>query len=255
MKESRFLELLNLYIDQEISPEEAALLEQEIVRSAQRRKVYVQYCRMHRASSILFERYRADSAPSGDTLAQAARDVDQKVLQFPQVAKSRSLKTWGYAMGSVAAAACLALVIVNRDAGSIDMNATNTQPPRISGRLDDQSAPSNVASSGAIQAKTSASPSGVVTPVATAPAYQSAFVVRALGQSATPSLEGNEMQQGTSQLAWDWMNRVQISPVQIVPAADLLFENRPALQQDPRTFRSLRPVPANFEMTAFQFQK
>ena len=48
MKESKFIELLNLYIDQQISPEDAALLEEAILQNPRRRQIYRQYCRMHK---------------------------------------------------------------------------------------------------------------------------------------------------------------------------------------------------------------
>ena len=61
MKESRFIELLNLYIDRQISPEDAALLEEEILQNPGRRHTYSQYCRMHRACTLALDRYTAAS--------------------------------------------------------------------------------------------------------------------------------------------------------------------------------------------------
>jgi anti-sigma factor RsiW len=49
MKESRYIELLNLYVDHRLTPEEAAELETEVQRNPARRKVYLQYCRIQKA--------------------------------------------------------------------------------------------------------------------------------------------------------------------------------------------------------------
>ena len=254
MKESRFIELLNLYIDQEISPEEAALLEQEILRNSQRRKIYVQYCRMHRGSALLFDRYRAGGVPSGDKLAQAARDVDEKVVLFPQTVPTRTMRRWGVAAGLAAAAACVALVLVRfessreRPAAGMDMAAMVSTPTAAQA----VSAPR----SPAVIPATGSNRMGAVAAnvAASAPRdYQPAFVVRPLNQAPVALTE--QENQAANRLAWEWMQRVNLSPMRIVPADDLLFESRPALQQDPRTFRGLKPVQANVEMTAFQFQK
>ena len=61
MKESKFIELLNLYIDRQISPEEAARLEEEILHNPRHRRIYQQYCRMHRACTLVLENIRAQA--------------------------------------------------------------------------------------------------------------------------------------------------------------------------------------------------
>ena len=116
MKESKFIELLNLYIDREISPEEAAQLEAAIQADPERRRVYQQYCRMHRASTVLFESFRAESVPAGSKLAEAARAADERVIAFPGAAAPRSTR-WLYATGALAAAACAAFVFLRPTAG------------------------------------------------------------------------------------------------------------------------------------------
>ena len=49
MKDSEFLELLNLYLDHEITPADAARLEAEVRADPERRRTYLQYCRMQKA--------------------------------------------------------------------------------------------------------------------------------------------------------------------------------------------------------------
>jgi len=60
MKDSEFLELLNLYLDHEISPADAARLEAEVRASPGRRRTYLQYCRMQKACAALAAEFAAD---------------------------------------------------------------------------------------------------------------------------------------------------------------------------------------------------
>ncbi len=110
MKDSRFIELLNLYVDREISPEDAAALEAEVHRSAERRQVFDQYCRMDRGCTLLLSQGAASPAPK---LAAALAEAERKVVEFPADAGGRSkLLLFG---GLMAAAAAVAIVFVNRD--------------------------------------------------------------------------------------------------------------------------------------------
>jgi hypothetical protein len=99
MKESKFIELLNVYIDHQISPENATLLEHEILRDPRRKEIYSQYCPMHRACTIAFNQ----SQPSGATLSPPVEAVE-----FRSGARARL----GYYAAGLAAAACLAIVVV-----------------------------------------------------------------------------------------------------------------------------------------------
>ena len=71
MKKSRFLELLNLYLDCEIDARSAGELEREILSNREHRLIYSEYCRMHRATRLVFERFRAGDV-DGETLEIAA---------------------------------------------------------------------------------------------------------------------------------------------------------------------------------------
>jgi len=53
MSEREFLELLNLYLDREITPADADRLEREIRADASRHRTYLQYCRMQQAVRLL----------------------------------------------------------------------------------------------------------------------------------------------------------------------------------------------------------
>lgn len=110
MKDSRFIELLNLYVDREIAPEDAAALEAEVHRSAERRQLYEQYCRMDQGCTLLLSQNTASPAPK---LAAALAEAERKVVEFPAHSGGRSkLVLFG---GLMAAAAAVAIVFVNRD--------------------------------------------------------------------------------------------------------------------------------------------
>ena len=102
MKDSEFIELLNLYLDHEISPDRAALLEAEVARDPARRELYRQYCRMQKACVVLGQQF--ESAP-----AQAGRTA-----QLLSLGSARKSHAGLWATGLVAAAACAALALLPR---------------------------------------------------------------------------------------------------------------------------------------------
>ena len=65
MKDHRFIELLNLYIDRQITVDETAELEAEIQGSPQRQAVYRQYCQIHAATKVVYESFRAGADENG----------------------------------------------------------------------------------------------------------------------------------------------------------------------------------------------
>lgn len=102
MKHDRFIELLNLYLDGEISQTESAELEREITQDAERRKIYRQYCQMQRACAMLSEKFR-DSA---ETPAATADNV----VAFPGARTAHWTRTVSL-VASGAVAACLVFVV------------------------------------------------------------------------------------------------------------------------------------------------
>jgi hypothetical protein len=110
MKDTRFIELLNLYVDQQLSAAEATELETEIRRNPDRRRTYQQYCRMQKACTQLFEQER-QTAPSTSKLSRALAAADRKVIAFPEPRRVW-LQRGLYATGLAAMAACAALVFV-----------------------------------------------------------------------------------------------------------------------------------------------
>eukprot|EP01035_Chromulina_nebulosa_P015261 gene15261-20220_t len=108
MKDSEFIELLNLYLDHEITAADAARLEAEVQASPDRRKVYLQYCRMQKACTVLAKDFAEKSA--------AAEAEGRKIVAFEPQRSPWATGLW--AAGGLAAAACVALVLVNRPAGN-----------------------------------------------------------------------------------------------------------------------------------------
>jgi anti-sigma factor RsiW len=109
MRNSRFIELLNLYVDQQLSSKDASDLEAAIAENPARRRTYEQYCRMQKACAVLFEQERS-VAPSSRLLSVSLLEADRKI-QRPH--KPVALNRIFFPVG-IAAAACLVLVLGRR---------------------------------------------------------------------------------------------------------------------------------------------
>jgi hypothetical protein len=98
MNDSEFIELLNLYVDREISAQDALRLESEVTTSPRRREVYDQYCRMQKACTMLSE----------EQFNVPVMANDSNVVQFP------AHSSWQFgqiALGIAAAAVCAVGII------------------------------------------------------------------------------------------------------------------------------------------------
>jgi hypothetical protein len=218
MKDTKFIELLNLYLDQQIEPADAALLEAEIARKPARRALYQQYCRMHRACTVMFEQSRPAS-DVGEKLAMAAAAAEEQVLEFP--APRRSYAWVGLGAG-LAAAACVAFVFIHRPARA-PVPSAHDEIVQIT------------------PAPSAAKPVGlVITPVNYQSAGQSPRSIRRMAPPASePSLE--------------WMHQVQFTPIANVSAEDLVFHRSLPVQSTPA---SMKLVPGNAEeKSAWQFER
>ena len=250
MKDSEFIELLNLYLDHEISADNAARLEAEVQGNPERRRVYRQYCRMQKACTLL----------ANDFNGQEAGDAkhDRKVIAFDPSGRS----AWGpgiLAAGGLMAAACVALVLVNRSSGPTPPAVAVPTVATMQGTVAPVAAqvetrvmmaqPRNLADHAAI-ART------VTVPAARRNDLRPVLAIRAL------ALRGDVNpgdQAGASDLPaqLDWISGLKISSLQGVPAEDLRFEARPLDPTKNPTYHS-RSRPDHqgvVEMTAFQFQK
>lgn len=106
MNKERFLELVNLSIDNEISHAEAAELESELRVNASFRRTYEQYLRLHKGTVLLFENAR-EGAPASPRLAQSLENAGE----FATV-RQQSKPTWWVPAGALGTFAAAALAIV-----------------------------------------------------------------------------------------------------------------------------------------------
>lgn len=219
MNDSRFIELLNLYVDHQISAEDAALLESEIQRSPERRRIYRQYCQMQKACVILAENFRTE-APAGD-----------KVVAFPGTRRHR-LGQVVTAFGALAAAACVALVMVNRT-------------PTTSG-LGDSTAAVSTETARTIQPLATAAPAAPL-PAPARVALQPVFAGFESDRETPRFIATN-----ANQVPLDWMDRIQLRKV---TTEELWLDQRPASEPQDLLFRSPRRFQGPAEMTAWRFQK
>ncbi|MEY4940553.1 MAG: hypothetical protein RIQ93_2288 [Verrucomicrobiota bacterium] len=231
MKDSEFIELLNLYLDQEISPADATRLEAEVLGNTARREVYQQYCRMQKGCKLLAQDFVVEPAAG-----------NRKVVEFTPAAAPRR-KALVVAGALTAAAASLAVIFTSR---------YRVNPTNLSTAAAALAAPSAVTASvvasqnGSDKASTSRSLGPGVSRMLNSPL--------ALGRrpETAPSLLVAGDHSGKQ---FEWMKTLQLPPVQRVPLEQLRFEAKSPLQSDSRTYDSGHPPQDTIEMTAFRFQR
>lgn len=218
MKDTKFIELLNLYLDHEITADETAQLEAEISGNPQRYRAYQDYCRMQKACTVLAEQTGA-MAP--------------KQSRIVPITRRRRLVNVYFGAG-LAAAACVAVLVLNRPFAGIPSPGRaprNLQVVRNPTGSDEQSkAP-------ALAVK--------------ADKLYTVFTAQALAQTEGIS-DGRAAFNGTGSARFEWMNQVQLDPVSLQP---MIFRNAPDQTGGKHTFHSSRPFDATVQMTAFQFQR
>jgi hypothetical protein len=111
MSDKEFIELLNMYVDREISPVDAKRLESEVAANTARREVYDEYCRMQKACSMLSE----------ETFRTPAAHPVASLVSFPAPSAWRM----GAVLSGLAAAAAVAVGVYEYHApGLIATDAT-----------------------------------------------------------------------------------------------------------------------------------
>lgn len=249
MKETRFIELLNLYVDQQLNPQEAAELEAEIQLNPARHRTYRQYCRMQKACAQLFEHERS-VAPASTALSRAMADADRKIVAFPEREKRWAIWPVGFSIGAVAAAACVAFVIVIQNesgapfAGDTNVAVSETAPVAtpetrvavVAEAQDLKTIPTGAASS-----------PDVFTSVFTVPSLREP-TNRAGGLFVSNALTDNQ--------TFNWAQDVQLKPLRKVAVEELAFDqpvttNKPATMQSPSKITDDHTM----EMVTFEFMK
>jgi hypothetical protein len=227
MKDSEFIELLNLYLDHEISAADAARLEAEVQSNPDRRRVYREYCQMQKACKVLAEDFVEESA------------AEQKIVAF-ESARRRARTGNLYLAGTfAAAAACAAVIFVGRQ----------QQTPTPTGAAD-------VAVTAPAPAST---PSAIATTVSVpsahrAPTIQPAMMTNGLSLTDSKALLASSAAQADAHFAW--MHNLQLPPLQQATAGQLRFDanvNRPT---ESHTYTSGQaPVRNDVEWIAIRYQK
>ncbi len=230
MKDNRFIDLVNLYIDRQITAAETAELEAEIQSHPRRRAIYRQYCRMHRATTLVYESFRAN-APEQLAAAAAGQGT---IARFQRERRAH----WGYYATALAAAAGLALVFVqlnSRKAAEAGLLAkAETLPPvRVVTAL-----PRPVAAP--VTAEPKAGPTSLRNSAAAEQDYAAMLTV--LRQEEQRAFANDQIQAGRLPSLFD----------------DGVFESQQVLPlNNPRVFRS-RYAPAqqaDAKAVSFQFQR
>lgn len=215
MKDTKFIELLNLYLDHQISETDAAALEAEIRQHPARHRLYRQYCQMHKACAQLSAQF-ATEVPDRARVA-TARPARRLVVTY-------------IGAGLAAAAACVAIMVLNQPA------ATPGGAPALATRAPAEPFPVAAA---------------LPPPAAPTQELRTVFTTQALAQ--LPESRGlTPVIVAANADSFDWMNDLRLNPVQSSP---VVFESAPTRSPDRDTFRSRRPFQATVEMTAYQFQK
>jgi hypothetical protein len=240
MKDSEFLELLNLYLDHEITAADAARLEAEVQADPKRHEIYREYCRMQKACTLLARDF-------------AGAPAEGKVVAFEP---RRSAWSSGvFAMGGLAvAAACVALVLLNR--------TSNVAPDAVGATPDAMAVAANAPAAPSLPAAAREDAVVIARTVTTTPAHHSEgrALLTTMPLRLTDAKSSNAeallaAAQQNSPAQFEWMKNVQLVPIQQLPLDDLRLDARSPLQPASRTYSSGHPVQGSVEMTAFRFQR
>ncbi len=266
MKESRYIELLNLYVDHQLTPAEAAELEAEVHADPKRRRIYTQYCQMQKACTLIFDAERSIAPKTAAVVA--AFESERPGRSYPRVGLFGTLG----ALGLAAAVALVAFVGVPRH---IFPSSPTLQPApaiailsRPAGLPSDpgSAAPSATAPVARMavglvaDGSSSAAPEETVVMMASAPvpnSSRSPFHTFLLGTTSMLSRVAESEPSGSPQVDLAWLNDVKLPVVRPLLENRTMFESNPTLRQEgTRPYRSHQPGKnGSTEMISFQFQR
>lgn len=200
MKDSEFIELLNLYLDHEISATDSARLEAEIRGNLERRRVYLQYCKMQQACRVIatdFAHAESEHAPATD------KKVVPFVLDAPAASRRRRIQV-SYAIGTFAAAACIAFLVGRRGPAVTPVAEQSAAP--VAASLP--ATPAGVA----VSASSTPGPRGLVS--IARPVQSPTLVANPLlltGSTQAEAVRAAAVRQADNQLAW--LEALQLAPL------------------------------------------
>lgn len=229
MKENRFIELLNLYIDRQITAAETAELEAELQSNPKRQAVYRQYCQIHTATKQVYASFRANSADN-----PVNEPGQTGVIELFESRRRRT--NWIHYVGGTAAAACLAVVFFRfQSTATVEAPQVAVQPkPAIVAPVEVAAAPAPV--------KVEAAPAMIsLRDTATlSPDYMAMLTV---------------MREQDEERAFS-NERLRIGRIQPLFDDNIFEPARLISTQEQRVFRSFQPASAQqTEAAAFQFQR
>jgi hypothetical protein len=249
VKDRRFIELLNLYLDHQIGADEAAELETEVMRNPARRRTYEQYCRLQRGCGLLGERERS-AAPASVAFARSLREAERKIAE-PRGRASWWSPAYAGAFAASAMAACVAVIVVVKERAPSTTGGTENilaQVPVVPTQVSEPPVPTETALAVVIPADSA----GAVQPMLAT--FELQPTLAASGFNVARNAREAEIALGDRQVL-EWMQRVEQSGVQSIVVDDQAFETRATLHPDNRVFRSRHGLQGNAEFTAFQFQR
>jgi hypothetical protein len=221
MTDKEFIELLNLYVDREISAEDALRLEKVVATNPRRREIYDQYCRIQKACSMLSE----------ETLDMSSVRTTADVISFPH----RSSWRFGPVIAGLAAVAACAVAVVgvrNHTGPDATLAVDGARARTVADTID--------LSTDSISMK----------PV---------LVVRLPSDQASKSpqatlLANSDLSAQASQL--NWIGDIHMSPVSSVASGDFLLNPKTDIKAGVITdVQGSRDLQEPVEMTAFRFQR
>ena len=235
MSDHRFLELLNLYLDHELSETEAAELDTAVRSNPKRRQTYDEYCRLQRGCSLL-SRGACSAAPAAPRYVRSLNEVERKISHPRTTSTWRPLYVGAFA--SLGVAAGIAWLMV-------------TPRPSASPTVEVAAADQLVTVRPMVLASAANVPPASVTPTA---AFSSPASVIHLGLRATENLTELEIA-ATDREALAWMQRVDQLPRQALSIDEQAFAGTAMPPPDTRVFHRHSTQPAAVEFTGFQFER
>ena len=233
MKDNRFIELLNLYIDRQITEAETTELEAEIQSNPKRQAVYRQYCQIHAATKLVYDSFRVNATEQPVLPTERAG-----VVELFETKRRRNHFAY-YTAAGFAAAACLTLVFLRHNStpgAGVPMFATKTE---VRTPVAQPAAMEVVVVVPVTRSEPAAGPVSLRNSVVNPPDYTAMLAAlreqdeeRALASGRQPAGRGNSL--------FD----------------DGLFNaNRAAPLVEPRLFRIQQTQAQQVESTIFQFQR
>lgn len=249
MKDAKFIELLNLYLDHEISAADAVRLEAEVKASPARDRTYQEYCRMQKACKALAHEFQSEVAPA----------TGGKVIAFEPAATS-TRRTGIYAIGWLgAAAACVAIILVGRNSDSPSVNAGSASRGFVQATPSSLRLATPAASAKVVQDTEAARPMGHLASVPPRRDQPQPMLVGnpllLTGKTKADALLASAVTQANTQ--FEWMQTVRFSPIpQRVPLEELRFKPQStSLQSGSRTYGDPQSLEGGVESVGFSITK